>query len=276
MSEKKEKTLFIVSDEYVTAIYTDTCLSRFPHLTNFWGGIDIVHNKEHYLLTEEKSSYLYRIHGGRPKKEIAWIYRKRFGRVLRTTLVMENGTLYFCRELVGPSKKLKTDYFTMSFEKKRPYIEGETLWDFFQKLSDPNMIKKELEIFVGSVLEQFKTQTNGILDNRCYDVAMANTIRERTGKYRFFDFEFKMNKGVPPSYLVYRIIRNSCFKEEDKRGLYSHLCRKYQLQDTYDFWDVFHDVSEEGMLSPPPTKIMLSVSSCQREYLFMLFISLHS
>lgn len=196
------------------------------------------------------------MHLGRNEKEIAWIYRKRFGRVLRTTLILENGILYFYRELAGNSQKLSTPYFTMSFEKRRPYIEGEVLWDFFQKLSDPNVIKIELEVFVGFVLENFKTKTKGILDDRCYDVAMANTIIEKRGKYHFFDFEFKMKNGVPSSYLVYRIIRNSCFKEEDKRKLYSYLCHKYNIQDTYDFWEVFHDISEEDLLLPPKNNII--------------------
>ena len=65
-----------------------------------------------------------------------------------------------------------------------------------------------------------------------------------------------MKNGVPSSYLVYRIIRNSCFKEEDKRKLYSYLCHKYNIQDTYDFWEVFHDISEEDLLLPPKNNII--------------------
>lgn len=242
------QTLYIQQHEYITAIFTEKCIDMFPDMSGYWGGVEIV--QKHFSRVLPQSCRLGKIHYNRPNIEIAWIYRKRFGRVLRTTLKLDkNNNLFFIRSILGNQTKVGNEYFTLSFEKKRKYIEGDTLEKKLRHITDNDLLKKELEIFIGYVFEKFKETSSQNLDKRCYDVSLANTIQKNDGDFYFFDFEFIMNKGVPPSYLLYRIIRNPFI--ENKRQIYSFFCKKFNLQDTWDYWDFFHDLSEKEMLLPP-------------------------
>lgn len=241
-----KKILYIQKHEYITAIFTEEAIETYPDLCSYWGGNQIIEKASNNILSHV--STLGKIHYYRPDNEIAWIYRKRFGRVLRTTLQLDKkNDLFFIRKVIGAQTRVGNEYFTLSFEKKRAYFKGDTLEKKFCYISDNESLNKELEIFIGYVFDKFKKDI--CLDKHCYDVSLANTVQKEDGNFYFFDFEFIMNKGVPPSYLLYRIIRNSFI--QNKKEMYSFFCKKFNLQDTWYYWDFFHDISEKDMILPP-------------------------
>jgi len=251
------RNLYFITHKYITAVFTDECIDLYPQMSSCWGGENLINERTSCLLP--CNHHLYEKHIVKPKNEIAWIYRKRFGRVLRTSLRLDRkkSNLYFMRKLLGYGRKVENEYFILSFDKKRKYVAGNTVMDKIASIKDIEAIKKELEIFTGYVLTYFQVPNSRKLRNDCYDVALANAIVTKDNGYYFFDFEFIMKGGVDPSYLLYRIIRNSHFKEEEKRPLYAYLCDKFIVQNTWNFWDYYHDLTEKTMLLPPK-KIKLS------------------
>jgi len=243
----KKTRLYIYQDYYVTAIFTDLMLKKHYELAKKWGGRNC--RKKHKTIMKDNNP-LYKWHSDRPQNEIAWIYRKRFGAILRTTISKQpNEQLLFQREIVGSHQVIKTEYFILDFQKSRPYISGNTLSDEFA-LYSLEEIKRELPKFIRILFETY-SYTDDKLHPKSYDSALANTIKDKKGQLHFIDFEFQMIGGVDKGYLVYRIVRNSPFCNAYKSEIYAYICELFSLPTKWKYWDNFHKESEKDLLLPP-------------------------
>ena len=92
-------------------------------------------------------------------------------------------------------------------------------------------VKRLLYRFFAELLKQFPLDERGKLPPNALEAIPRNCMIDRSGRYRFFDLEYDLKGGVPPSLLVYRALTSdvvSSLKKDDRDRvlelLYREIC----------------------------------------------------
>lgn len=96
-------------------------------------------------------------------------FQKRFGRIMLTTLTVKSGETIFTRKILGTPQDIESPYLIVTADKKRKFIAGNNVGNILSSIKDSNILKIELEKFVGEVFRSivpamllYCSQTHGM------------------------------------------------------------------------------------------------------------------
>ena len=230
---QNDNELFIYQNEFDTFIFSKWLIACEPiYATTMIGHFGPYNNLEQHILSPKHK--LYKEHKKYQQKgEIAWSYKKRFGRVMKTTIVDEpNKKLKIVRDLLGFPKFVKSEYLTVSPEPIRYMEEGETVNDKIQNCQSQWEIEHLLEIFIGVVFDKFKTENSNYLDGAAWDAIPNNCLIDKNDNFIFFDREYRLNSNIDKSYVLWRILIYTNMNA-DRVKLYTKFCNQFRLEDKF-------------------------------------------
>lgn len=250
--------IYIYQNHTDTIIFSSLLIARHPGLASRYTKIcGPYHNWQQHLLSPEHKLYK-EMSRKAAKGQIAWIFKKRFGRIMLTTLTVKSGETIFTRKILGTPQDIESPYLIVTADKKRKFIAGNNVGNILSSIKDSNILKIELEKFVGEVFSQYRTGNAALLQPNAWDAVPHNCILTNENNYCFFDFEYSLKHGVDKSYMLWRIIRHTNMIIQDKFSLYDEFCKKFNLENKF-FWCEFLDAKiHERLLdaySIPPSFI---------------------
>lgn len=162
------------------------------------------------------------------KNELAWFYKRRFGKVVRTTFYLKNDELYIKRELLNNTGDCGNSLLQFVKENNRKFINGYSLDKIIrQNKDDREVLLQHLEIYIGEIFRRFSIN-NELVDGRCWDLFPTNCLIDPAGNYNFIDFEYTFNGGIDKSYLIWRIVK-SYTNENNFADIYDTLTNLFNI-----------------------------------------------
>ena len=244
ISEKRlidnDNQLFIYQNGFDTFIFSKWLIACEPnYATTMLSHFGPFNNLEQHLLLPENK--LYKEHKKLQKRgEIAWSYKKRFGRVMKTTIIDKpNKPLKIVRNLLGFPKFASSKYLTVKPEPARYMIGGVTVNDKLRGLKELCDIEDLLERFIGTIFDEFKTENSNYLKGTAWDAVPSNCLIDKKENFIFFDREYSYNSDIDKSYMLWRILIYSNMNA-NKKELYHKFCKQLGLEDKYS-WCVYID-----------------------------------
>lgn len=172
------------------------------------------------------------------KNQMGWLFRKRFGRIVKTTACFnkKHSNFEFKRQVLGTPRKIKSKYLTVQIDKKRKYIDGKDFGHFLKNVTDEKLLKIYLEKFFGEVFRKFKIKNSDNLNPLAWDALPYNCILSPENEYKFFDLEYKLNEPLTKSYFVYRAIKHTPSLKANSEKLYNYFCKRLQLESLFHYY----------------------------------------
>lgn len=210
----------------------------------------VCHLEGHYL---DKNNKLYKEHIKKSKNgEIAWFYKLRFGKIVRTTFYLKHNKIWVKRELLNEKGYCGNNYIHFVKEKDRKYSEGTNFYHILQKnRNNDKALREQLEIYIGEVFRQFSIPNSNLLQNKVWDIVPTNCIVTSENKYVFYDFEYEANgNGCDKSYILYRILLHSALGDKFEE-YYEYFCKKFLLENKFSWCSYMEELCFNGILDLP-------------------------
>lgn len=245
---------YIFQTDVNLVILTSDLIIRNPNLaTSYLKNMNVYFKLHEHILTPDHK--LYKEFNKTSSNEIAWFYRKRFGRIVKTTTYLnKNGAICFKRDILGFPQKCENKYLEVIIEKNRKFINGENIGSLLAKIKSETKLKVELEQFFGEVFRQFTLGGGNSMNLSpiAWDAVPFNCIRTPNNEYKFFDLEYKLKFDIPVSYFIWRAIVHTPIRT-DKGKLYNYFCKKYSLPNMFHYYQMFdNNITNELSLSRFP------------------------
>lgn len=237
------RILYLFQTDLNCVVLTSDLIIKNPVLaTDLLRNMDVYFKLNEHILTS--NHILYKEFIRKQKNEIGWFFRKRFGRVIKTTIyINKKGSLYFIKKILGIPRTIENKYLKVNrniINKKIKYIEGQNVGNMFKYIQDEKVIKIELERFFGDVFRQFESsiKSNNLI-SAAWDALPFNCIKNGEN-YVFFDLEYTYKGELTKSYFVWRTIIHTCTIRYNKEELYSYFCKLLNLPHLYNYY-CMHD-----------------------------------
>ena len=200
----------IVSDKlfYLNPTLSTNLIKYYNRIVRLEGHLLTLNDK---LYKEHCKKYL--------KNELAWFYKLRFGKIVRTTFYLKNGKLMIKKQSLNPVGKCCNAYLSIVHEKPQPIINGIIYSDYLKEFdSDEILFKEKILALIQGVFQQFATSNFSFLSKEAWDMLSTNCIKSGNNLY-FIDKEYKSKKLLNKTYILWRIL-GSCKLIEEKRQQY--------------------------------------------------------
>jgi len=208
----------------------------------------VCHLEGHYL---DKKERLYKIHAPKAdKNELAWFYKRRFGKVAKTTFYLKNGEIWVKRKLLNKTGYCGNDFIHWIQEKPRRYINGINFYSILQKnRANKDDFKNMLEVYIAEIFNQFAAPDN-LLKSEIWDCYTTNCIVDYENKYNFFDFEYTNNKNIDKTYALYRILCSATVGN-DFLEYWNYFIKKFNLEDKLNWCEYYETQCIKDILVHP-------------------------
>ena len=258
---KKKKDYLLYSNFYGCHIFEKELIFQNPELATFmcnYCQLTFISFENHLI---DLNSKKYRKYKKFFSKNSLFVYfRKRFGNILVSKGFLDkDNKIEIKKYFLGHFGKINTEFFILSPEKKRKFIDGTILFDIIQNIKyDIEKLKQCLEIFICEVFRQFKTDDNLTLNGIAFDMVPQNCIIDNDGRYKFIDFEYSLKGGINKSFMIYRILR-CAGTDIDYKMLYDYFCDKFKLSNNFIHDEWFNSIFFDKIYLSPrePKKSLL-------------------
>lgn len=242
----KEPTIFCFKNGHNTVIFTSELIIKDPLFASYClkdVGIYFQFHKN-ILNSDDK---LYKEISSRPKNELGWIYEKRFGRIVKTTIFF-NKRIKIKKEILGFPKMVENRFLSIKLTNKSEPVKGENVGYLIKNQKTKASIITAFEYFICEAFRQYEHPNNSnILNSAAWNALPYNCRLNQDSEYKFFISDYVFKGNLEKSYFLWRVLFHTPVDGVDKETLYEYFCKKYVLANKYEYFKYFDYIVQKDL-----------------------------